>query len=280
MGISISVVLAFAAGCDGPRPNPPKPAGSGAKPATPAARLTLLKPESLEWSRDQAAEFLAEDDSRMSAALRLVQLQEPEALCRPARITDDTVRKLRLVPLGPSAWTVGFVVADHPRLLRAPVVVTSAGEAWRTATGAEEETALLVLSADADVFPHVVLTPVRVVLLDPQPVTAVERKAQPHLSFAWADAGGLPYVALRIREEMAGREIARYTWDPYELQFTGPARDRLQEGREECFELILPNSKRLVPRGGIIPKPEPTESQPEHDPSTRPAWELPEGDPT
>jgi len=80
---------------------------------------------------------------------------------------------------------------------------------------------------------------------------------------------GYPYVALLWRgssaaEDEEGKagsaepvEVARYTWDPWELAFTGPLSDKLPDPPGGLFELELEQSEALIPVGGVIPEPPP-----------------------
>jgi hypothetical protein len=53
--------------------------------------------------------------------------------------------------------------------------------------------------------------------------------------------------------------VARYTWDPYELTFMGPAADKLPDPPGSRFEIDLARSPVLIPVGGEIGEPDPIE---------------------
>lgn len=280
LGITLTLTCVMAACNRSQPPGGPAPANQNAA-GNAAAALTLIPAASADWPAEFAGSQLQSAENGLAAALRLVELGSAAALCRPEPITDATVRLLRLLRLTDEWYAIGFADAANSRRLRAPVLVSVGGQARQVADGAEEEASTLHISADADVFPHLVLLPHRVVILGPEPQTAIELKRGSGLRFSLADEDGVAYVALRRTTAAKGLEVARYTWDPYELQFTGPARDKITENSEaggevDVFELDLKLSERLVPRGGLIPKVEPLPNNP---PESQPAFE-PEGLPT
>lgn len=233
---------------------------AGSQPTTQSAaplapRLTA--PESESWSREQASAHLADRKLGISAAVRLVRLAEVSPLCVPDVLTDTHWARLRLVALGPERWALGLADRQDERRLRAPVVIEATGEVSLVAEGIEEELAVLHVSKDPDVFPHVVTLPQRVLLINDAVVPAIALETRDGLAFDLRQERGFNYVALLLVGTGAAREVARYRWDPYELTFMGPASDALPDPPGGKFRIDLQASRRLEPVGGEIKEPAP-----------------------
>lgn len=265
-------LLAGAGGCDtnASTRTPPNSNTSQHKP--------LSSPVQSEWGAAFAGAQLEDPRYALLAALRIVELTEPEALCAVPHADSTQMRETRLLPLNDGWYAFGLACPADARCIHAPVLVCADGVARPISSGAEEECSTLHVSDDADVFPHLVILPHRVVLLaGAEPQTAIELLTRHGLRFMLTRRNGVPYVALR--STASPREVAAYVWDPYELQFTGPAKDTIPDTLlDRFFELDLKESRRLIPRGGQISQPEiqqppPAQSQP------RPPREL-EGLPT
>jgi hypothetical protein len=235
-------------GCNASRP-------PASQPATRPAPPKLIAAESEHWSREQAGAHLGDPKLGISAAVRLVRLADVSALCVPTELSDAHVARLRLVGLGTQRWALGLADAKDPHRLRAPVLVSADGEVTLIGDGVEEELAVLHVSKDADVFPHLVVLPQRVILVNDDLVTAIVLKTCENVCFDLRQERGFSYVALVLTGAAKAVEVARYRWDPYELTFLGPAVDKLPDPPGGKFQIDLEASRRLEPVGGEIPPP-------------------------
>ncbi|MEW6251074.1 MAG: hypothetical protein AB1716_10535 [Planctomycetota bacterium] len=263
------LIVLVATGCER-KPGAAPPNQSEVKPASPP----VLAPESLAWSREQAAEHLADAQLGLSAAVQLVRLAEIEPLCLPADASDAHLRRLALVQLAPDRWALGLADRRNAQLLRAAVVIHGDGTVEPLADGAEEEALVLAVSKDRDVFPHLVLLPaeVRIIADEVEPVLALEDAEK--VRFELRAERGYSFVALVLSlpaqaaaapptgqagDERGSGEVARYTWDHMEQSFIGPAVDKLPDppaGPGGKFYLDLEATERLIPQGGELPEPE------------------------
>jgi hypothetical protein len=200
-----------------------------------------------------------------SAAVRLARLAQIEPVCLPVSISDAAARSLRMQALDKNRWIVGRATPD-PRVLALPVLIDATGAVMPAVDGAEEEACVAYVSRDADVFPHLLLTPLRVLLLKDATVDALCVRSLGAGRFAMRYRNDYPYVAIIVTlpqpasqaaedAPLLPDEAARYTWDPYEESFNGPAADRLPDPPGGAFELDLKCSKALVPVGGKLPDP-------------------------
>lgn len=248
-GLTLALVAVTAvAGC-----SRKDPAG-GAPQSQPVAEV--VAPGSSEWSREEASAHLDDPKLAVSAAVRLVRLAALEPLCVPDELTAEHMRRLRLVTLGPERWALGLAEKRKKDVLRAPVLIAADGTVTVLAEGVEEELQVLHVSRDAEVFPHVATSPLRVLIVGEEVVPAIVRKAEQPVRFALRQEGGYSYVGLLAAGGRGDAEIARYIWDPYEMVFLGPAADRLPDPPGGQFQIDLKASRRLEPRGGEIPEPE------------------------
>lgn len=112
---------------------------------------------------------------------------------------------------------------------------------------------LLYDAEDPEVFPRLIVGRARVfdVKQIDEPLLALKTPEKVHFDMRVDD--GFPFIPL-VTEGKNGVEAARYTWDPYELLFTGPARDKLPAGADGVFELDVDASHALQPVGGLIPE--------------------------
>jgi hypothetical protein len=244
------------------------PAGREATEAEPQPEPSPLLPESEAWSREEALAKLGDGSARLSAAIRLVRLAEVAPLCVPDPLPPRIARRLRVVALSEALWALGWETADENRL-RSPVLIDAAGEVTLPLQGVEEEVALLCCAEDAEVFPHLLFTPVRVLIVGDEVRPALVAKSPEGLEFELRSEDGYPYVALlwhgsaQVEGEDAPAvpgepvEVARYKWDPWELAFSGPLSDKLPDPPGGLFELDLEQSEALIPVGGVIPEPPP-----------------------
>lgn len=254
----VTTILALAA-CDTQKPSSTQPANAQADKFV----VILLKPGSETWIESVALEHLGNPDLAVSAAVRLVRLAEQSPACIPESLTDDIIRKLRVMRLNDTYWAVGLADEDDQQQLRAPALITTDGEIERLANGVEEEVLVLHASDDADVFPHLAIQPDSVDMITDKVLTAIVLVEGQPVRFTLGRAGGFPYVSLVLTAEGDAAEVARYVWEPYELSFVGPAIQPLPNPPGGKAEIDLEASKRLEPMGGEIPEPEEIKTLPE-----------------
>lgn len=221
-----------------------------------------IAPESLKWSLEEACGRLADQRLGVGAAVQLVRLAGVEALCVPSELTDEHVRRLRLVALSEGCWALGLADPRNERQLHAPVLISNHGAVTLLAEGTEEEMLILHVSKDTDLFPHLVMLPQRVLLVDEEVVPAIVLEPDQKVRFEFRRERGFGYIALVLAQPGNRQEVARYRWDPYECMFVGPAADALPDPPGGRFEIDLDLSQGLVPVGGEIPEPEPNKPKP------------------
>jgi hypothetical protein len=236
-------------GCNATSPPAKPPAACEA----PAAKLIAV--ESAHWSREEACAHLGDEKLGISAAVRLVRLAGLDPLCVPAELTDAHVARLRLVALPPERWALGLADPKDERRLRAPVLISADGDVMLSGEGVEEELAVLHVSKDPDVFPHLVTLPQRVMLIADDVIPAIALATCEKVRFELRREHGFSYVALVLTGVDRAVEVARYRWDPYELTFLGPARDKLPDPPGGSFQIDLEASRRMEPVGGEIEEP-------------------------
>jgi hypothetical protein len=254
-----------------------QPSSAESRPATPPALLA----ESADWTLETCLERLrsaGDDDAeraRRSAAVRLVRLAKFSALAVPEPLPDEWGGTLHVAALADDRWCMG-VHGDGARSLGMPVLIDADGKVSSPASEAEEEAAQLFVSDDADVFPHVLLTPTRVVLIEKTPRAALVARTLGGARFDYLRREEKwPYIALVVPNRAAAAsstsapasaeasdgdaarpafvEVAMYRWDPDEQAFLGPGNDKLPDPPGGKFELDLQASKALIPVGGDIP---------------------------
>lgn len=258
------VLAALVAGC--------QPGDDAAAPAPshpPVARLTRIPDAARTWSVDEAADRLDDVSNATSAAWRLIDLAEQAPACLPADLTAAQFDRLRVVSLSADWYAVGVADHDADDRVHAPVLLSSAGTVERLAVGLDEELATLRVSADADVFPHVIVTPTRIVSIVDEPVTAIVLEPNQPACFALRSTEGYPYVALIPLGADQSAPVAEYRWDPWELVFTGPLIDALPDPPGGKFHIDLAASPLLIPMGGELPEPKPV-PDPEDSPPRSP----------
>lgn len=270
VGIGAWIGLAVCLGCD-TKANP----GASSQPAgTLQPALTLIAPESAQWSLADAAARLTDPKLGISAAVRLVRLANVSPLCVPAELTDEQVRRLRLVPLGVDRFALGLADKKDERRLHAPVLISATGEIALLAGGTDEEALVLHVSKDAEVFPHVAVLPDRTLLVEQDVTPAIVLGPEPNVRFELREQRGFSYIALVLPGPGRAKEVARYRWDPYELTFIGPAIDRLPDPPGGKFSVDLKASRRLVPEGGEVPETQPNKERPPERPGPQGDWQA------
>jgi hypothetical protein len=280
--ITMACVVLACAGCSSDGSPESQPASQPAaeptttQPAAPPAprpEPSPLLPESESWAHEEALAKLADEATRLSAAVRLVRLSEAAPLCLPDPLPIKIARRLRVVALSESRWALGLTTSDKRRLA-SPVFIDSDGEVTLPAEGIEEEVAVLCCAEDADVFPHLLLVCDQVLIVGDGLQSALVAKSPPGLRFDLRFDGDYPYVALLWRPPLPATnkvgepapvepvELARYKWDPWELAFSGPLCDELPDPPGGLFELDLELSEALIPVGGVLPEPPKIETPP------------------
>jgi hypothetical protein len=226
-----------------------------------------LLPESLGWTAAQAQKQLSDPRRGVSAAIRLLRLADIDALCAPPELGDTQFRQLALRPLAEECWALGLREARQPDVLRAPVLFEAGSP--RIPFPDEQELLRLYVSDDAEVFPHLATLPDRVFLLTSDEITpALALKPDQPVMFQFCTDRGYRYVGLMLLTDR--REVARFTWDPYESAFMGPAADQLPDPPGGTFALRLTESQRLIPVGGELPDPAENADPPQrHPPPSR-----------
>ncbi len=232
-----------------------QPTTQAAKNTKPA--LTLIARDSLKWSREEACAKLADEKLGVSAAVRLVRLAEATPLCVPAELTDEHVRQLRLVRLSEQRWALGLADKQSEQRLRTPVLISTAGDVLLPAEGVDEELLVLCIAKDPDIFPHLLVLPERVLLIDEQIVPALVLDADQSVRFEPREHKGYPYIGLVLNRGGKLLEVDRYVWMTDELAFEGPAADKLPDPPGGIFRMDLKASKRFVPVGGQVPETKP-----------------------
>lgn len=229
-------------------------------------------PESTEWTREAALNRLrketASEIERRSAAVRLARLAAIPVGCLPDEATDKWLAGLRIINIGSNRWAIG-IAGEVPRTIGMPALISSDGRVHALAPEAEEEAATLVVSDDAEIFPHLIITPLRVQILSDEVRPALVAKSMAGARFAYCRKDDRwPYVSVRFASKPSSSpvtqpaeakaediEVAQYRWDPDEGAFIGPERDFLPGSQVERFALDLRESKLLIPVGGEIPEP-------------------------
>lgn len=268
LGALLRVMMLLAAallpGCRKPAE---QPTTAPAAPEPP--RLTLLSPGWEAWETAEAVERLSDEPTAVSAAVRIVRLAEAAPLCVPLNLTDSTARRLRVRKLADNLWALGIADPQREDILHAPLLLDTDAGVHVLAGGVEEELLTLHIAADADIFPHLLMSPQRVRIAALPPQLVMTRASPPLVGFQLRKQDGYPYVALMLPQPPVWAEVARYLWQPYELAFAGPAADALPDPPGGKFALDLKASPLLIPMGGEIPEPilpEEIEDRPRHDP--------------
>ncbi len=294
---ALLIIAACLTGCE--RRQPAQTTDDHARSSEPAARpVADARPAPAEaggreqaarWSAAEAAEHLTDTDPRVAirAALRLLSIRDVRPACIPGSLEEATAARLRLEPLGSRLVALGLR-RRSAHVLRCPVLLTRDGDVLDPVAEDEQADTVLYISDMPDAFPHLLIsrTHVWVVGFDRPLVRALAGRKLRGARFALRFQGETPYVALVWRaatqagapSQPAGdgppaagaREVARYVWDPYELSFMGPQRDRLPDPPGGFFVLDVDNSDLLTPVGGDVPEP----NDPNQVVTTNPAVKL------
>lgn len=237
-----------------------------------------------------------DDSTRLSAALRLIRLADIHASAVPDPLPDRAAAGLRVENVHGGGWVLGRGGLEQDRLA-SPILIDAGGGVTLPVEGAEEEVSQFVPSDDAAVFPDLVLTPTRVLIVDNPVRTVLVAKDlggaridvqhqdetplivllfTPPATTAPASAPASAPFSAPSSDSSAPTSapanapvvVARYYWDQIELAFVGPASDRLPDPPGGFFELDLELSTGLVPVGGELKPIEPAPDSPR--PKTEP----------
>jgi len=262
-------------GCDSQK-TPTSAPSPTSQPVT--ADSALIAPESHTWTRELASQQIADVKLGISAAVRLVRLSAVPSLCVPDGLSDQHVRRLRLVRLRDDRWALGMSDRNDQSRLRAALLISLDGIVTPLADGIDEELICLHVSEDSEVFPHLAILPGRVLLLEDGVTPAIVLEPEQSLRFDLTSVRSFSYVSLST---MAGDEAAQYRWDPYELAFMGPAIDALPDPPGGTFHIDLDASERFEPLGGELPETIPLEEPPPDAPAPpeQPYWDPDAGEP-
>lgn len=268
-----------------PRAEPAAAVQSGAEPAP----REVIPRESLNWTKAEAASRLLHEESGVAAAVRLARLARIRTAGLPEPLTRSQASRLRLVRVGDDLFALGVPDEGLARTYRWVVLLNAAGDPVAPGGGPAEVPAqepaepesfatdvsqpgrpapaapvkpvdgralprdfgdwTLYASEDADVFPRLLISVDRVVDAADVQATMLMLQSAKGLRFDIRLERSYPYVALLTTTPE--QEVARYKWDPYELSFMGPLRDKLPDG-SGSFALDLEASAALQPVGGEI----------------------------
>lgn len=275
----LTIVLS---GCDRPSGNNPAPTTAPTSaPVSQAAKATgptlqPLAPGATTWTREQAAQHLADEKLAVSAAFRLIQLAELVPSWAPRPLTVEAVERVRVRRLDEMRWVVGL---DAGRFIREPLLLLADGSALELVNREEAEATEILISPNEDSSPHLIVTPTRVLTL-PQntPQAALRLQTQGPAQFKLIDQGAYPQIALRVMDAAASQPIdadavvvATYRWDPLEGVFMGPASDKLPDPPGGRFAIDMDESPLLMPVGGDVGEaPEPVAEANPQQPVERP----------
>lgn len=257
------VALLLLVGCGGDDAPPDNAAAAGTTavaanttPAPPPSEPPALLPASPAWSAEQAFSRLGDDDLRVqrSAAVQLIKLSGQTPTLMPGSLDDAALRALAVRPLGANHFAVGIGDTDDPQSLWAPVQLNADGQVAPLDADTDGPVRLVV-SADLDLTPHVLIKPADVLVWsDGQWETGMRLVTPEHVRFALDEEA----VVLRLNLVLTAApttEAATYRWDFAEMMFLGPLMDELPAPAVGDFELSLNDSTYLVPVGGLMPDP-------------------------
>lgn len=226
-------------------------------PADAPAPPPPLLPESHNWTREQAAERLADDNAAISAAVRLLEIAGVKPAGPESEWTRERVAAMRILPIAEDVFVFGRTDPVNEHLLSDCVLIHADGTV--RALPEESAAARVYASPDRDLFPSVLLTKRQVWLFSDPSEEALLLESPDTVEFDLRLRDEIASIVLVVESNGARTDVARYRWDPYELTFIGPARDKLPDPPGGKFQLDVRRSAALTPMGGEIPPP------PEHD---------------
>ncbi|MBK8914208.1 MAG: hypothetical protein IPM64_06325 [Phycisphaerales bacterium] len=263
---------------------------STAADSTRIAEREVIPRESHQWTRAQATEKLRDPALRVAAAVRLARLGGFSSPALPEPLPRAQAQRLRVIELGTELFALGephpeseralvkalVIRADGsiltpgapsdsaPRVAEQPLHVSDDDEERYSARRAQvterppgsSQTPVssftVFASEDIEIFPRLILSPLAVFDADAPAEPMLSLADQAPVRFDLVFQRGFPLVVL-VHANGVGEPVARYTWDPFELSFMGPASDRLVDG--SVFAMDLDGSPSLVPVGGLIESP-------------------------
>ncbi|QOJ15093.1 MAG: hypothetical protein HRU75_10755 [Planctomycetia bacterium] len=266
----------------------------------------MIPRESLGWTRTQAIAKLKDESLRVAAAVRLARIAGASSPALPEPLPRAQALRLRVIDLGTEMFALGEPHPESDRALSHTLVFradgsllvpgdlvqapsSAAGEPLHVSDDDEDRYAArrvnaperkpgptapaasftLFASDDVEVFPRLLVSATAVFDADAPAAPMLSLAAPASLRFQLVFQRGYPLVVL-VPAHGAAEPIARYTWDPFEVSFVGPARDQLSDGT--VFALDMDASPALVPVGGLI-------ESPRHDNTPPPATPQPDEQP-
>jgi hypothetical protein len=252
------------------------------------AAAPAVRPESSEWSRDDALARLDDESARLSAAVRLARLSNvtPEWLADP--LSEEEAARLSLLPLAEKRWALGLTVPGQAGRSLNPLLISGDGSVSPMRDPGEVGPWLLCVSDAPEYFPHVLIGRTRVLLAGEPLQTALVGRKLSGVRFDVHEREGLRRLVLVLTDPLDehaaaegavpgrpdARVVAEYRWDVVEQVFVGPASDKLPDPPGGRFELDVEASVGLLPVGGETPATAPA-APPERkrfDPTTRPQY--------
>jgi hypothetical protein len=257
----LAVLAVVVTGCSA-KDQPREPNAPTVEELAPAPPEPALFSENETWTVAEAVARLDDAAEGVRAAVRLVRLAGLRPLCVPEPLPADwAARRLGVRRLGESRWALGVEQTQDASRLRGTVLINSDGSADLAAEGLDEELAVLHCSEDTRRFPHVLVLPDRVLLLNNGLAPALVGRSMPGCHFECRRESGRPEIALvwvgGAGESRRTKVVARYRWDVLEAVFAGPTADALPEPEGAFFELDDKRSVALLPLGGRTPPPAP-----------------------
>jgi len=206
-----------------------------------------------DWTSEEALRLLGRSDTAVRAALRLVELAGEHPVCVAAAESGDTSKRLHVLRVNDDWWALGLATEDR-RTVASPVLIGADGFVVQPVKADEVGASHLVVSDDPRLFPHLLIAPMRVVIIadELRPALVGRHMAGVHFEYARGDDRPTVLLVLDAPAEKSRRRVAEYRWDPYEAMFMGPLADRLPDPPGGRFELDLQASEALVPVGGEI----------------------------
>lgn len=262
--------IAAVGGCSGEDKPPAKPPeNSNRTTATPPAKTVAadptpappLLPESHTWTREQAAERLADDNAALSAAVRLLELSDWKFEDPEAAWTHERVAAMRVMPIAEDKFVFGRSDPANEHLLIDAVFIHSDGTT-ESLPGETSSAMRVYASPDRDLFPSLLLSGRQVRLISDLSNEALLVESPESVAFDLRVRDELANIVLVFERDGVRSDVARYRWDPYELTFIGPASDKLPDPPGGKFQLDLRRSTALTPMGGEIPPPPENQTPP------------------
>ena len=255
------------------QPAATQPVAENPAEPTPPPEPPPILPESEKWTQEEAVAELAEEPTRLSAAVRLLQLSDLDPFGIPTPWPMEFAKHLRVVPLAESRWALGLQ-ADDDHVIAAPVLIDSEGAVAYPVENLEPLFTFLHSSDDAESFPHLLFAGDRAwIWSDGEWISTLCVKKPSGLHFERRLFKRRPTIALLFPQPPAAdadptasrqyAEVAHYSWDPFEIAFAGPLCDKLPDPPGGQFELDLKCSVALIPVGGLLPEAPKIEPRPD-----------------